>query len=247
MGRFLETSAHQSIGCRGNMTCVKTLGNIIGNFCAEIEDITLIEHLEVFKKMSLFICCGNGHKKQIPCQMPFLNLKMILGLVWNSIAYFSQGGSWPRKEITDTDASEAKYSVHVARQRHITSWNENLESRASKLSPPSKSYQCSYEPVESQPVGRKGHVLKLLPNNGVFCVKCGKQTAFLTHQRLKMLPTNFAYDKFFSRWWTCRRVVVRPAEVFWHYTNPARPGHFSYIVAVTLRVASCLRSFCPWK
>ena len=49
------------------------------------------------------------------------------------------------------------------------------------------------DPGQSQPVSRKGHVLKLLPGNGFFCVKCGKKQS-LKHQTLKITnkPYKFA-------------------------------------------------------
>ena len=84
-------------------------------------------------------------------------------------------------------------------QRHITSWSEDLEEFQVITTEPIPQAIVNgpeaTEIVQSQPVGRKGHVLKLLPGNGVFCVKCGKQTAILKHQRLKITnkPCKFAH------------------------------------------------------
>lgn len=37
------------------------------------------------------------------------------------------------------------------------------------------------------PTIKRGRILKLIPEGGVFCCHCGKQTANLKHQRLKVL------------------------------------------------------------
>ena len=39
----------------------------------------------------------------------------------------------------------------------------------------------------ADPVSKNGHILKISPDGGVFCQKCGKSTKFLKHQRLKIL------------------------------------------------------------
>ena len=80
-------------------------------------------------------------------------------------------------------------------QRHITSWSEDLEEfQVLTAEPIPQAIVKQLSPGQSQPVSRKGYVLKFLPGNRVFCVKCGKQTAILKHQRLKITnkPCKFA-------------------------------------------------------
>jgi hypothetical protein len=58
-------------------------------------------------------------------------------------------------------------------------------------------------PEESQPVIKRGHILRVIPSGGVFCVRCGKQTQYQKHARLKILnkPCQFPdLDK--SQWLT---------------------------------------------
>ena len=90
-------------------------------------------------------------------------------------------------------------------QRHITSWTEDLEDfqvlTAETIPHATANVSETIEPVQSKPVGRKGHVLKLLPGNGVFCVKCGKQTALLKHQRLKITNKPCKYSQLPQEQW----------------------------------------------
>jgi hypothetical protein len=44
-----------------------------------------------------------------------------------------------------------------------------------------------YNPVPAVPTIKRGHILKLIPSGGVFCCRCGKQTKYQKHQRLKIL------------------------------------------------------------
>ena len=55
----------------------------------------------------------------------------------------------------------------------------------------------------SAPAIKRGHVLKLIPEGGVFCCRCGKQTKNQKHQRLKILNEPCRYpDLDPSQWLT---------------------------------------------
>ena len=87
-------------------------------------------------------------------------------------------------------------------QHHIADWHNGDENfmviydgpvtsqsethpNATASNQPSSSTAAPAAPP--QPVPKNGHVLKLLPEGGVFCQLCGKSTKLLKHQRLKIL------------------------------------------------------------
>ena len=62
--------------------------------------------------------------------------------------------------------------------------DQSLIAPASEAHPPNP---ASTSNVTSTPASQKGHVLKLVEEGGVFCMKCGKSTKNFKHQRLKIL------------------------------------------------------------
>ena len=80
---------------------------------------------------------------------------------------------------------EALRTVQVALvniwQQHISEWH-SAEEVATVVAPPTAQ---SPQPSET-PVEKRGHVLKPTPNGGIFCCKCGHQTQYVKHVRLKI-------------------------------------------------------------
>lgn len=86
-------------------------------------------------------------------------------------------------------------------QHHIADWchgeenfliipdNPDNPPPNSAIPPPTDSNAASSSnaALPARPVPKNGHILKLLPEGGVFCQLCGKSTKLLKHQRLKIL------------------------------------------------------------
>ena len=92
-------------------------------------------------------------------------------------------------------------------QRHIQEWHEDPEGFQVVTTGATPHFPSSLPALSDTekflPVPRKGHVLKLPPTKGVFCIKRGKQTANLKHQRLKITnkPCKYSHlpkDKWLS-------------------------------------------------
>jgi len=71
-----------------------------------------------------------------------------------------------------------------AEKFHITPESDNPAHESPAEQQPNPAGSSADKPV---PVPQNGHVLKLLDEGGVFCMKCGKSTKLLKHQRLKIL------------------------------------------------------------
>ena len=69
-------------------------------------------------------------------------------------------------------------------QQHIQEWN-SAEELATVVVPPSAQTPAAAE----VPVEKRGHVLRPTPAGGVFCCKCGRQTQYVKHVRLKITKT----------------------------------------------------------
>ena len=69
-------------------------------------------------------------------------------------------------------------------QQHIQEWS-SAEELATVVVPPSAQSPAAAE----VPVEKRGHVLRPTPARGVFCCKCGRQTQYVKHVRLKITKT----------------------------------------------------------
>jgi hypothetical protein len=80
-------------------------------------------------------------------------------------------------------------------QRHIKNWYDTTDADPASRQLQNSDIDADPAPTSSatetdQPVAptiKKGHILKLIPEGGVFCCRCGKQTKNMKHQRLKIL------------------------------------------------------------
>ena len=96
--------------------------------------------------------------------------------------------------ISQSDLHTIQSSLVDVWQEHIRQWNEdshtsNVINHHNPDSNPDPASSSTNPPVVSStvPSQKKGHVLRLIETGGVFCVKCGKQTKNMKHQRLKIL------------------------------------------------------------
>lgn len=99
-------------------------------------------------------------------------------------------------------------------QKHVQMWYNDTNEPPSNPNPhpstqPASSTDVSQDnPPENSnlnisPPVKRGHVLKLIPEGGVLCCRCGKQTKNMKHQRLKILSKPCRYpDLEPSKWLT---------------------------------------------
>ena len=71
-------------------------------------------------------------------------------------------------------------------QAHIREWSEATDESTVQPPDPPPAPNISQRTSSKEPQ-RKGHVLRPTNEGGMFCVKCGKQTKFTKHVRLKIL------------------------------------------------------------
>ena len=96
-------------------------------------------------------------------------------------------------------------------QTHIKNWYDTTDTDPESRQPQNSDINADPAPASSAaeteqpaaPTIKKGHILKLIPEGGVFCCRCGKQTKNMKHQRLKILnkPCKFP-DLDPSQWLT---------------------------------------------
>ena len=75
-----------------------------------------------------------------------------------------------------------KYSRTTIWQTHIEQWYGESDTPQ-----PQPTVTPAAPATESQPIIKRGHVLKLIPSGGIFCCRCGRSTKLVKHQRLKIL------------------------------------------------------------
>lgn len=92
--------------------------------------------------------------------------------------------------------------------KNTRQWNEdshtsNVINHHNPDSNPDPASSSANPPVVSStvPSQKKGHVLRLIETGGVFCVKCGKQTKNMKHQRLKILNKPCEYSELPQNLW----------------------------------------------
>lgn len=74
---------------------------------------------------------------------------------------------------------------------------------------------------------KKGHILKLTDKQGVFCVKCGKMTSRLKHQRLKILNKPCKYPNLPESQWLQKPGAARSQVRISELLNELHNNHNS--------------------
>jgi hypothetical protein len=106
-------------------------------------------------------------------------------------------------------------ALHTIQRSMINVWQANVRQWYGLDTPISEHTISPQVPVEAaastnqsnteepQPVIKRGHILRIIPSGGIFCVRCGKQTQYQKHARLKILnkPCQFP-DLDQSQWLT---------------------------------------------
>jgi hypothetical protein len=75
-----------------------------------------------------------------------------------------------------------KYSRTTIWQTHIEQWYGESDTPQ-----PQPTVTPAAPATESQPIIKRGHVLKLIPSGGILYCRCGRSTKLVKHQRLKIL------------------------------------------------------------
>ena len=80
-------------------------------------------------------------------------------------------------------------SLHIIQNTLITIWQTHIEQwyGESDTPQPQPTITPAAPATESQPIIKRGHVLKLIPSGGIYCCRCGRSTKLVKHQRLKIL------------------------------------------------------------
>ena len=106
--------------------------------------------------------------------------------------------------ITQRQIMEIQERLVCIWQKQVQMWYETIEPTVNPTSSTPQAPENTH--VDSShnndtithnnsasPAIKRGHVLRLIPEGGVFCCRCGKQTKNLKHQRLKILSRPCAY------------------------------------------------------
>ena len=89
--------------------------------------------------------------------------------------------------ITEEALHSVQKSLVDVWQRHIQEWHSAEDVATFTLQP---SAPATAVPVPANvPVEKRGHVLKPTASGGIFCCKCGRQTQYIKHVRLKITKT----------------------------------------------------------
>lgn len=93
--------------------------------------------------------------------------------------------------IHEQDLHTIQDSLVIIWQKHIQAWNEHKH--PDFFVSQSNTQLSAFPEATSQPVAKKGHVLKNIPDGGVFCCKCVRQVKRTEHIRLKILNKPCTY------------------------------------------------------
>ena len=107
--------------------------------------------------------------------------------------------------IVPNPLNRSRDSVHIIQQSLINVWQAHVrqwyridsiqyEHTVTHNVPDNPhSDPPSQNTIGDQPVIKRGHILRIIPSGGVFCVRCGKQTKYQKHARLKILNKQCAF------------------------------------------------------
>lgn len=116
-------------------------------------------------------------------------------------------------QLTEAQIKHIQTILIMIWQKQVQDWYDTTDPDTetpnnpgpSSGQPPNQSDPSSPPEVNNnppnQPSIKRGHILKLIPTGGVFCCRCGKQTKYQKHQRLKILSKPCAFpDLEPSKW-----------------------------------------------
>lgn len=110
--------------------------------------------------------------------------------------------------IQEQDLHSIQDSFVTIWQKHIQAWNDNKQSDF--VSQTNAQHSADQE-ATLQPVAKKGHVLKNIPDGGVICCKCGRQVKRTEHIRLKILKKPCTYPNLPESEWLSEPGAINSA------------------------------------